>query len=378
MSSECIGSLGVMVCRRKGSPPFADSSFLRKLCQASSAYGIRAFVFTPAPLPLLGAEHKGTQEISVSGYTCSKEGWISGSFPMPDIIYDRCLFLNKEEAGAAASFISILDAKQTILWSRSLPGKQKVYRCLMREPWLMPHIPHTLTYAGSQSVLEALKLFDGKLFMKPSGGSHGSHTVQISTTGSKSVLKGRTRHNQIFHARLPVQELPAWIKNFTGERNFLIQPYLELTNQEGSPFDMRVLVQKNSRGLWTLTGSAIRVGSSEGNTSNLHGGGTAVSALPFLTSEFGSVKAYEIINTASLLAEQIPPLLENGFGRLGELGIDFGIDRTGKVWLLEVNSKPGRRAFQLTGDRPAALLSVEHPLQYARYLLLRQLRRVNT
>ncbi len=37
------------------------------------------------------------------------------------------------------------------------------------------------------------------------------------------------------------------------------------------------------------------------------------------------------------------------------------------MWLLEVNSKPGRTVFRQTGEREAAVKSVENPILYARY-----------
>ena len=46
----------------------------------------------------------------------------------------------------------------------------------------------------------------------------------------------------------------------------------------------------------------------------------------------------KIIQTIRDLSAQLPSLLEEGFGRLGELGIDFGVDTKGRVWILEVNS----------------------------------------
>nr|WP_231638566.1 YheC/YheD family protein [Paenibacillus sp. JCM 10914] len=113
-------------------------------------------------------------------------------------------------------------------------------------------------------------------------------------------------------------------------------------------------------------------------TSNLHGGGTAYPAQPYLSAQYGEETAMKIIKTVYDVSALLPSLLEESFGRLGELGIDFGVDPTGRVWLLEVNSKPGRQAFALAGDTRAARLAIEHPIRYARYLLLRQLRRVNT
>lgn len=72
-----------------------------------------------------------------------------------------------------------------------------------------------------------------------------------------------------------------WIHEFIGSRRYIIQPFLHLTNSKGQPFDVRVLMQKNGLGRWTLTGMAVRLGNQGSLTSNLHGGGTAVSPLPF-------------------------------------------------------------------------------------------------
>lgn len=373
MSSNFIGTLGVMVCRRAGSPPFAEKEFLRELSLASSRLGMTVFVFFPDDKP---ESLNGRQQIP--GYIYKQNQWMEGLFPIPDIIYDRCLFLNAEETSTAAAFLGRLPKKSWSILSRGLPGKRKIYDFLKCEQTLSPYLPHTLTYASSRSLHKALHQFDGEFFMKPSGGSHGSHTLYVRCKGNEAILQGRDRSNSIFRRRIPVRELSAWVKQFTGQRHFIIQPYLKLTSRDGRPFDMRVLVQKNAHGRWTITGKAIRQGPSEGMTSNLHGGGTAISVTPFLESEFGVAIASDIMTCINRLSEHIPPILESGFGRLGELGIDFGIDCSGKVWLLEVNSKPGRHAFRQIGDIPASQLSVENPLRYARYLLLRQLRRVNT
>lgn len=374
MPSDYIGTLGVMVCRRTGSPPFAEKEYLRELCLASSCLGITVFVFFPEDKPdSVKLNHL------ISGYTYRRGGWEKRNFPVPDIIYDRCLFKNTDETSSAAAFLSDLPYGRWSMWSRGLPGKIRVYNLLKREQCLSPYLPHTLSYNGSESLNQALSLFDGKLFLKPSGGSHGKHTLYVHCTGNEeTVLQGRDRSNSIFKMTLPTCELSSWVKKFTGRRRFIIQPYLKLTSCAGKPYDVRVLVQKNARGRWATTGMAVRQGPAEGMTSNLHGGGTALPVPSFLESQFSAPVSDNIIACINQLSDLIPPILEGGFGRLGELGIDFGIDCFGKVWLLEVNSKPGRRAFRQTGDIPAAKLSVENPLRYARYLLLRQLRRVNT
>lgn len=69
------------------------------------------------------------------------------------------------------------------------------------------------------------------------------------------------------------------------------------------------------------------------------------------------------------LSLTITRALEERYGRLGELGIDYGIDRSGNIWLLEVNSRPGRASFFQTRQPKCAFRSVNRPLEYARYLM---------
>ncbi|MED4601859.1 hypothetical protein P9314_14260, partial [Paenibacillus validus] len=69
------------------------------------------------------------------------------------------------------------------------------------------------------------------------------------------------------------------------------------------------------------------------------------------------------------LADTLPEVLESRHGRLAELGIDFGVDTGGHIWMLEVNSKPGRSIFTYLRDDKARLAAVANPLRYADYLL---------
>ncbi|QCT03587.1 hypothetical protein E6C60_2876 [Paenibacillus algicola] len=371
-----IGTLGIMVSRKKGSPPFSDREFLKQLCLSARRLELQAYVFC-ADSYELSDSLKRDRFKSIKGYAVQDHEWIEGFFPVPELIFDRCLSGNAREAQHAAAVVQEAEQTQRILWSRRLPGKWRVYERLKQCPHLSAALPLTLRYTGPASLRNALHRFQGDVFMKPSAGSHGSHTLYIHQEGAHAVLKGRTRDNVPFRHRTHAASLPGWISQFTGHRSFVMQPFLQLTSADGRPFDIRVLVQKNGQGRWCLTGSALREGSCEGLTSNLHGGGRAAQVLPGLISRFGSAASAGIMDTIHHLSELIPPDLEEGFGRLGELGIDFGVDAKGTVWLLEVNSKPGRRVFTQTGDTGAAEQSVMNPLRYARYLLLRQLRRVN-
>ena len=142
-----------------------------------------------------------------------------------------------------------------------------------------------------------------------------------------------------------------WLNRFVANTRYVMQPYLPLNTPEGRPYDLRMLIQKNERGEWMTTGMAIRTGKPHGLTSNLHGGGRAEKAVPFLLRHFHRDQVSDIMEKIRWLAAVVPPHIERHHGRLLELGLDVGIDTDGRIWLLEVNSKPGRSVFVLSGQK---------------------------
>ncbi|MGN7358162.1 YheC/YheD family endospore coat-associated protein [Paenibacillus sp. SAF-054] len=372
MKRFTVGTLGIMCCASQNEPPFAGESYCRRLSLLGHKYGIRVLVFRPGDA--------AKDRSFVNGFIFEHGRWREDRFPFPDIVYDRCLFHKGAEFAAASSLLSEAgSAKDWVLWSRGLPGKWQVYRMLKRECSLLPYLPPTALFRGDKSLLGALSAYGGEVFLKPKGGSQGKNTLYVREhPGGSLAIKGRDARNG--HVEREFAEPSAalqWIRQFTGSRDFIIQPFLHLYGRNQRPFDVRVLMQKNEKGLWMRTGMAVREGAAGSTTANLHGGGKALPALPYLSDQFGAKQAEHMTEVVGQLSDTIPPILESHYGRLGELGIDYGIDTKGELWLLEVNSKPGRTSIRQAVDPGSSDLASENPLRYARYLLLRQLRRVN-
>ncbi|WP_160043244.1 YheC/YheD family endospore coat-associated protein [Paenibacillus sp. USDA918EY] len=368
-----LGTLGIMCCSREDSPPFSNEGYCRKLSVLGKKYGIQVVVFRPADVSL--------DRTHIHGFIYKEGAWRQNRLPFPDIVYDRCLYRSRKEFRLAASLLSdSRTARDWTLWSRSLPGKWQVFRMLSKEPDVLPYLPPTGIYRGKETLIKTLESHGGEAFLKPKGGSQGKNTLYVRVDRESGIwaVKGRDSLNRPVERRFPSDALAMrWIGDFTKNRTYIIQPYLHLQGRNGRSFDTRVLMQKNEKGLWMQTGIVVREGAAGSMTSNLHGGGKALPVLPYLSGQFGAERAERLTEVIRRLSEKIPPILESHFGRLGELGIDFGIDTKGNVWLLEVNSKPGRTSIRQAGDPDSAVLASENPLRYARYLLLRQLRRVN-
>lgn len=374
MSKLQLGTLGILVTESSGALPFTEAQLCRRLCLLGQKQQIQVFVFCPAWFK--------PDEQQVTGYTYREQGWQKGFFPLPDVVYDRYFSHNaKQHQSKAICLAQLKETHDFMYLTRGLAGKWIVHQALLQNKELFPYLPETLIFEGKSQLTDWLIAHQGEAFLKPQCGTHGKRTLYIKAIGHKDQLfiRGRSGANTIFTRYLNTSSGHRWIERFTQHKNYLIQPYLQLTNLQDEPFDIRVLMQKEQTGLWNLTGAAARIGRKNSLTSNLHGGGRALKARSYLIHEFGKSKAMEIMDTITHLSTVIPRTLEANFGRLAELGIDYGVDKQGKVWVLEVNSKPGRSAFFQIGEADSARKSVENLINYTRYLLThRKFRRINS
>lgn len=345
-------------------PPFMEKNFFKILTLYGLKKGIKVTVFSLDDI--IWTRNK------VIGYRYfpKRGGWLLGEYPIPTLIYDRVFYFNHEQLKRCRRNIRrLIEEKQVIFLGRGLPGKWKVYQMCQDNPQLVPFLPETIKVSLTTNWKKKLGEHQA-LFFKPAVGSHGKRVFKLSKTPRGLEITGRTATNQIFNLCFATEKAcSTWLGQVALKKNYIMQPYLTLNTKANTPFDIRILVQKNKEGQWEETGRVVRIGKKHGLTSNLHGGGTAVETNHFLAKHFSPEQLEEINRQLDIIIEELPKQLEEKHGALVELGIDVGIDQQGKAWLLEANSKPGRRSFQLIKNKSVIKKSLLAPLDYAEYVL---------
>ncbi|UJF34717.1 YheC/YheD family endospore coat-associated protein [Paenibacillus hexagrammi] len=368
MQSNASPLLGIMVTELKRRLPFASSRFYEQLTLAGDALGIQVFVFSPNRI--------NWQQRTIAGHSYAHEtrSWKKDTFPLPSFIYDRCFFSGKDTYLQYRFHVRKLRETPGVRFlGYGLKGKWEVQQMLQQEAELSPYLPATAVFTDEYMLKDWLKERQ-QLFLKPQGGSQGKGAVHLQVVsdsdGMRSfIIHGRDSRNVPLHVRFSDwTECMSYLHGLIGRRPYLVQKYLPLHTSDGTAYDIRCFVQKNRRGLWETVGMAARAGQPGSVTSNLHGGGKALEVLSFLSGQFGENRAGVLVDTLYKLSEIIPSTLESSHGRLAELGIDFGVDTSGQIWILEVNSKPGRTIFSRTGDTKARIQSIVNPVRYAAYL----------
>lgn len=188
--------------------------------------------------------------------------------------------------------------------------------------------------------------------------------------GDMYLVQGRRLNRKIIPAqKIHRSRLNAFLLTWKGRGSYLAQQGIQIKLPTGRVHDYRMLVQKNGQGQWEVTGGAGRIGPERSVTSNLHGGGKAVpmnTLLAQLTSS--EEKRSEIRRTAERLSLETAAYLEQSYGALCELALDLAIEKSGRIYILEVNPKPAREVFIQTGDTDAYRRAIIKPLEYALWM----------
>lgn len=362
-------TVGVIVCMKNKNqiPPFFETEFYRQLAEEAAALQLNLIVFNPKEVDW------SRRRVKAWFFHPSKR-WISKSAPLPNLIYDRCHYVTHSQYKKYQPYVKRLQNDPEIrLLGRALGGKIQTHEILQKNELIAEYLPETEFYTSPDTVQEMLRKHHRAL-IKPNGGSHGIGVVGISEEINGYTLRGRDQKNQPFRKFIfnwPM--LAKWLKGFIGNNRYVVQQYLPLVTKDGNPFDIRTLLQKNENQTWVRTGLAVRMGKPSSITSNLHGGGKAKKIEPFLEENFSTQQIKEIWKQIDLLSQSVPQFIESNHGPLVELGLDLGIDPDGKIWILEVNSKPGRSVFLRIGDLKTRRRAIQLPMLYANSLLSRQL-----
>ncbi len=340
--------------------PDSEDAYLTDIAQSAKAFEIDCFRFIPTQI------NPYSQQVHGKKFNALTNQWVEDEFPIPAILYDRCFYGDDEHSKQCLPIVSWLKSRNDITFlGYGLPNKLELYYAL-RESILSPYLPPTLPASDTDIILKELEETK-KIILKPINGARGNgiyylkknnHTFHVKTEKQKQII------SRIFPNKV---KLLSWLKPLITTRKYLLQPYLELYNHDLRPFDIRLLLQKDEQGNWVERGRGIRFGNTGGILSNLSAGGTATAFHKWAAS-LSPAAAEHIRSEIDFIVSKLPALLENKFLPLFELGVDIGIHKNGSIWILDLNSKPGRKVLLQTTPEIKETL-IRAPLLYAKQLL---------
>jgi len=340
-----------------------ELSYFHKLSQAGSKLGLNVIVFTPEDV------EETTKSIRAWFWDKPSGRWTGKRVRFPDIIYDRCRFQRTFRFQLLRKFRN--DYPELRYMSRPLPHKWGIHQVLYKSKRVRPYLPETVQYQSHNTLLRMLDTYK-LLYVKPIDGTGGRGILRVEQAGNELYrIQGRDRSRRIIRPfTISAAQIGPRLVKWNLIRHYLIQQGISIKLDDGRVHDYRLLIQKNGSGQWEVTGSAGRIGASRSITSNLHGGGSAVTTRKLLRMRFTSEEKIRNIQAdMERLAHFVANHIEKQFGSMCEIALDIAVDGTGKVWLLEINPKPAREVFSRIGEFDIYRKAVQRPLEYALHLL---------
>ncbi|MFL6562392.1 MAG: YheC/YheD family protein, partial [Bacillus sp. (in: firmicutes)] len=178
---------------------------------------------------------------------------------------------------------------------------------------------------------------------------------QYSLQTSIAALNGSTG------IKYCLEEMYKQLKPVLSNRYYIIQQGIDLVTYQSCSMDFRVLCHKNLNNDWKVTSIVARVAAEAEFVSNIARGGRMLKPLNVLRTCFGHKKSIQVLALMKELAlETASTISDSSTGITGELGIDIGVDQDGKLWIIEVNSKPSKNFEDGLGKiRPSAIALIE-------------------
>ncbi|CFW96523.1 Endospore coat-associated protein YheC/D [Syntrophomonas zehnderi OL-4] len=355
-----IGPLiGIMTNKQDdlGHPFGKQNFFISQLIEQAREMGAICFGFYYQDVNLKRAR--------VNGYTYVNNTWKKVSYGLPDVIYPResknpvkQIEIRKGLSRAGCKFINPP-------WL----GKWQTYKLMLKNDTLHKYLPETQLVKSFNQVETMLKKYH-VVYMKPVTGSQGHRIIRIVKSNRSSPYHYQYQlNNQLVRGTAHrLTELERSLKRIAKGQSFIVQQRINLLKHQGRIADMRIMIQKNGQGQWSISGKAFRIGKVGSITSNISGGGSGCQIYKLLNKHFSSHDTEKIVKEVDYLAFEVASTLDKHHGPIGELGIDIGIDQEGRTWFIEANLKPARRVFSLIGDNQTRLVTIKKPIQYARYL----------
>lgn len=293
----------------------------------------------------------------------SGPAWQPHTVPLPDVFYNRGTYRDLGKRKQAARMRRHLQGTLGIPQVNSVAGFRKwgTYQALRFFPQTRHLMPETVVI-HTKRPLSSFVNRHRRVFLKADGSSWGRDVMKIDTTGDRP----RGYRVSGYRAGRPLRKKGALIKPLLGHLTsggpkdvWLLQRAIDRYKLKDRVFDLRIVMQKDEHGLWQIPHILVNWahrGEMVANHPLRSDFMTAAQFLPLWGRHGREFTA--MIDKAKGVSPLIAAALESRYGMLGELGLDLGIDQTGRPWLFEANAKPF--FFPGEGNR--------YPFLYARYL----------
>ncbi|QGG46877.1 YheC/YheD family endospore coat-associated protein [Heliorestis convoluta] len=291
-------------------------------------------------IPIQKAEKSDTVLGWCPVYADQKGNWKAKKVKSPPIYYNRIMGRRREGTEVVQKALERLQKNKKMYFNPRYLSKADIH-CHLAESMLAKHIPETIIKPTPQDVIEALKNWP-TVYLKPLESCQGRGIFRLEGCryGWKAIGIQRMKMKKLYFQQ--DHKLLYWLSKLLQRRDYLSQQGIHLDKWRNRPYDLRVLVQKNEQGQWAYVGAGIRLAAPGHVVTHRPNGGQIVKPEKIMVRKFGYRGWKDKKKELAQLAEEAATTIEREYkSPFGLLTLDVACADCGKLWILEINSKPG-------------------------------------
>ncbi|XID93718.1 YheC/YheD family protein [Paenibacillaceae bacterium WGS1546] len=245
--------------------------------------------------------------------------------------------------------------------SKSISSKWRKTQWMLNDSRLGPYVPETRLF--NRNNLKAMLDRYAKVYFKPSIGSGGNRIKRIDrpSSGGYRVRGGKSERFRSFDS------LYRKLNDFARGDKFILQKGINLAETNGRPFDLRVMVQKPASGKWRTTVVFSKIGKKGKIVNNYNQGGkVAYFRETMKGAGYSDEKIKRTYDQLSRLGQNAGACFDRHSAGFRELGLDVAIDKKGRQWILETNTRPQFYPLKKLWDKKLYRRIVDYAKQYGR------------
>nr|WP_289038019.1 YheC/YheD family protein [uncultured Allobacillus sp.] len=298
------------------------NKMVKMIAKMSAYYGNELVYFRPADINF--------KEKTISGKILIDNRWKTKEVNVPAFIdINPPIFKNKRA-------VQFLKEHSNLSMDRRVGSKHEINKQIIADGTYKDLIIPYIVSSEFRPFYKFLKMHK-KIILKPVDGIQGKKIYQISCSKRKYIISSGNEEYT-----LSKRKLKKFYSQNIKQNKFLIQKYIHSRTLAGDPFDVRIRLEKNGKGNWSVATYLVRIGTSQKVVSNVAQGGSVNKLKPFLRANFPQ-QSERLEDRIKSLGKELPPKLEEIFDQdLIALGLDLAIEPDGTIYLFEVETNPGR------------------------------------
>lgn len=284
---------------------------------------VNFFYFTPGRVDL--------ENRRIIGLFYEQGAWVERETDYPDVVFNAGGTLTAKQ-----DFIVDALKNELPFTSHPIGDKMSVYNRIKKGSLFTQYLIPSDDFDDLDTALSYVEKYN-TIIIKPNSGSKGEGILLIEKKKDRYLLISSGNEHEMSE-----EQLKEWLEDMlTEDQTYLVQPFIHSKTKQGQSFDLRLHVQKDGEGKWVLTTIYPRV-ASKGIVANISSGGYTSMITSFLEEQFGK-DYFDIKRYLEVFSVQFATHFDSLYEEpLDELGLDVGLDQNHKIWLYEVNWRPGQ------------------------------------